>query len=73
MIIAFVRFNSSILWVIRDYMSSQQLVDFIREHIDTVSTKQFNTICPLDGTHAKIIHVKFQLWNVPLLFIMTVE
>jgi hypothetical protein len=46
MIIAFVRSNSSILWVIRDCMSSQQLVDFIHEHIDTVSTKQFNTICP---------------------------
>ena len=46
MIIAFVRSNSNILWVIRDCMSSQQLVDFIREHIDTVSTKQFNTICP---------------------------
>uniref|UniRef100_A0A804Q581 protein-serine/threonine phosphatase n=1 Tax=Zea mays TaxID=4577 RepID=A0A804Q581_MAIZE len=32
-----------------DCMSSQQLVDFIREHIDTVSTKQFNTICPFEN------------------------
>jgi hypothetical protein len=49
MIIAFVRSNISVLWVIRDCMSSQQLVDFIREHIDTVSTKQFNTICPFEN------------------------
>uniref|UniRef100_A0A804MHB6 protein-serine/threonine phosphatase n=1 Tax=Zea mays TaxID=4577 RepID=A0A804MHB6_MAIZE len=32
-----------------DCMSSQQLVNFICEHIDPVSTKQFNTIFPLDG------------------------
>ncbi|AQK89359.1 Alanine aminotransferase 2 mitochondrial [Zea mays] len=29
----------SILWVIRDCMSSQQLVDFIREHIDTLASE----------------------------------
>ncbi|PWZ45387.1 Alanine aminotransferase 2, mitochondrial [Zea mays] len=35
----FTEFNSSILWVIRDCMSSQQLVDFIREHIDTLASE----------------------------------
>lgn len=37
--------NNVVLWAVRDYISSQQLVDFIYEHINTVSTKLFNIIC----------------------------
>lgn len=37
--------SNVVLWAVRDCISSQQLVDFIYEHINTVSTKLFNIIC----------------------------
>ena len=61
LIIPFVRSNNHILWAIRDCMSSQQLVDFIREHINTVSTKLFNSISPSEKR--KTILVCLALWQ----------